>query len=819
MKNNTPAMLLADFYKVSHRKLYPENTETIYSTWTCRGSRMEGVNETVVFGFQGFIKKYLIEYFNENFFNKNIDDIVKEYSRIIKFTLGEQNPDIEHIIALHKLGYLPLEIKTLPEGTLCPIRVPCMTVKNTLPEFFWLTNFIETLLSAEVWQPITSATIAYQYRKLLDGWAIKTCDNNNYVDFQAHDFSFRGMPSVESAQTSGAGHLLSFTGTDTIPAIIYLENYYNANIENELVGTSLPATEHSVACANGLDEYKTFKRIITEVHPNGFVSIVSDTWNLWDVLTKTIPALKDDILNRDGKVVIRPDCYDEETEILTNNGWKLFKNLKNEEDKVAQYNQDGSIDFVLPLKYFEADYEGDMYRFNNIKNNINLVVTPNHRVVKRRKSDNNIIIQNAKDIKFGSHSFEYVCAGNKIGEINNLTPYERLLIAYQADGRCRGKTIEFQFAKQRKIDRLKGICEQGGFKYKISEPKYREFSKHNGNWNNQVNFTIYLDSEPAKNFKEWVNVENKNYQWCQQFIEEISYWDGCRRSETRFKYDSTVKENVELVQIVSILAGFRTKFSSYEDNRSDKFNTIYTLNINKYDYIGGQAIIKEIIQYNGKVYCVQVPSGMLVVRRDGQVSISGNSGNPVDIISGLEQDIELPEYEPYGNQISKGVIELLWDIFGGTINEKGYKVLDSHIGAIYGDAITLERADEICKRLEAKGFASSNIVFGVGSFTYTYNTRDTFGQALKSTYAVINGEEKLLFKDPITDDGLKKSQKGLVSVIKDGKNLKLVDNLNQEEYNKLNKVFNMNQLETVFLNGKVTKKYSLSEIREKLKGQ
>jgi len=133
---------------------------------------------------------------------------------------------------------------------------------------------------------------------------------------------------------------------------------------------------------------------------------------------------------------------------------------------------------------------------------------------------------------------------------------------------------------------------------------------------------------------------------------------------------------------------------------------------------------------------------------------------------------------------AKGVIELLWDLFGGTVNAQGYKVLDPHIGAIYGDSITIDRANEICRRLEAKGFASTNIVLGIGSYTYQYNTRDTFGFAMKATYCEISkkcneckGEycwtcldegvvkvPKEIFKDPGTDNGVKKSAKGLLSV-------------------------------------------------------
>ena len=106
----------------------------------------------------------------------------------------------------------------------------------------------------------------------------------------------------------------------------------------------------------------------------------------------------------------------------------------------------------------------------------------------------------------------------------------------------------------------------------------------------------------------------------------------------------------------------------------------------------------------------------------------------------------------------------MWDIFGGIENSKGFKELDSHIGAIYGDSITLERATQICERLKLKGFASTNVVLGIGSFTYQYNTRDTFGFAMKATYGEVDGNGREIYKDPITDDGTKKSAKGLMKI-------------------------------------------------------
>jgi len=185
-----------------------------------------------------------------------------------------------------------------------------LTIENTCPEQFWLTNYLETLFSAEVWQPSTSATLSYQFRRILDRYALMTTGSTEGVQFQGHDFSMRGMEGVEPAAKSGMGHLLSFVGTDTIPAILAAERYYGADIEQELVGTSIPATEHSVMCAYGQDELASYRRLITEIYPTGMVSIVSDTWDLWKVLTQVLPQLRGDILRRDGRLVIRPDSGD-----------------------------------------------------------------------------------------------------------------------------------------------------------------------------------------------------------------------------------------------------------------------------------------------------------------------------------------------------------------------------------------------------------------------------------------------------------------------------------------------------------------------------
>lgn len=307
-------ILLTDGYKLGHHRQYPEGTEMVYSNWTPRSCKYfpEAEEGAVVFGLQYLIKEYLIKQFNENFFNLPKERAINEFYNRVNCYVGIDNVGTKHIEALYDLGYLPIEIKALPEGSVCPIRVPWMTIKNTLPEFYWITNYLETLISCILWMPSTSATKARLYKKELIRHAKLTKYPEDVpIDFSCHDFSMRGMGGVEAAIISGMAHLTSFSGTDTIPAIMALEEYYNADANSELIAGSVSATEHSVMCAGGKeDEISTFKRLINDVYPNGIVSIVSDTWDFWRVIEDYLPRLKRDIMSRDGRVVIRPDSGD-----------------------------------------------------------------------------------------------------------------------------------------------------------------------------------------------------------------------------------------------------------------------------------------------------------------------------------------------------------------------------------------------------------------------------------------------------------------------------------------------------------------------------
>lgn len=306
-------MLWLDGYKLDHGRQYPGGTREIYSNLTPRKGRDPTSPGVIFFGLQPFNIDYLGRQFTEQFFQRPRADVLREYKRRIDGYLGPGALNYDHIAELHDYGRLPVHIKALAEGTFVPYGVPVLTIRNTDPRFFWVTNMLETILSAQLWKACTSATSAFRFRQTFERYSRATVSRepNPFIDWQGHDFSFRGMSGLEDACISGAAHLLSFTGTDTIPAIDFLEQFYGADAEKELVGGSVPATEHSVMCMGLQDgERETFRRLVQDIYPAGIVSIVSDTWDFWAVITEILPSLKETILARNGKTVIRPDSGD-----------------------------------------------------------------------------------------------------------------------------------------------------------------------------------------------------------------------------------------------------------------------------------------------------------------------------------------------------------------------------------------------------------------------------------------------------------------------------------------------------------------------------
>lgn len=564
------AATLTDGYKLSHGAMYADGTTKVYSNLTPRNDKIYRRNCTPFYdgklvwvGAQGAVQE--IDEFFGDFFKSDKDRAVGRFARRMQGYLGGYEPAVKAIGELHDLGYLPLQFKSLPEGSKVGFGIPVMTVTNTLPQFYWLTNYLETLISDLTWKVATNATIAAEYKAICEHYAKLTGTDDFTVSIQCHDFSMRGMSGPEDAARAGFGHLTQFIGTDTLPAMDYAEDYYDADPQG-LTAISVPATEHAVATSNILGirermeekdhpnalvaaELAFMHDLITRKFPTGIVSYVADSFDFWAVLTDILPTLKDVIMAREasnvapGKLVIRPDSGDPVKVVC---GLKYTSYAKALEDWEGAWENEGDPEF----SYDVLEQDGKFYRF----------------------------------VTDADYYPEYTC----------------------------NKTI-------------------------------------------------------------------------------------------------TLKE-------------------------------------------------------------------------------------------------EVPEHEV------KGAVEVLWETFGGTETATGYKLLDSHIGLIYGDSITTKRAEEILRRLAEKGFASGNVVFGVGSYTYQCNTRDTFGFAVKATYTEVDGEGIAIFKDPKTDSK-KKSAKGLLRVEtnQDG-DLILIDNVGEIDA----ALEDGGLLQTIYKDGAWVKRTSLEEIRARL---
>lgn len=312
-KNHMP-LLMVDFYKTVHSMMYPKGMTKLVSYFTPRTSRLKLTDHVVNFGLQGFVKEYLCDAFEENFFGKDEEEVVAEYERVLDATLGHGLYDSEKVRALHRLGYLPLDIGEVPEGTRVPVHVPMLYITNTHPDFAWLVNTIESVMSAYLWHPMVCAEVGYQYRKIAEKWYDKTVDAGAAdVRRAIGDFSFRGQESPEAATTSSAAWILSNVNTATVPAILYVSDFYNADIENEEVGFGAVSTEHSVMCSNyaiDRNEKDMLVRLLTEIYPTGYFTCVCDSFDYYNVLENILPELKDVILQRDGCFAIRGDSGD-----------------------------------------------------------------------------------------------------------------------------------------------------------------------------------------------------------------------------------------------------------------------------------------------------------------------------------------------------------------------------------------------------------------------------------------------------------------------------------------------------------------------------
>lgn len=322
----TVPMLLIDFYKAVHAEMLPKKINKSVSYFTPRMSRVKRWDGVVMFGLQGFLKEYLIDYFNEAFFGKPLDEVISEYKRIMDATLGEGVYGIEKIEKLHELGYLPIEVVALPEGTIVPMHVPMFGITNTHKDFAWLPQALESLISAEMWHPMLAATVGYTYRQIVNEYYDKTCDDAVPRARALGAFDFRGEECLASATKAGAGWCLSFLNTATVPTIPYLEQYYNCDCTKEPVAFGAASTEHSVMCSNFAvdgDEITLLRRLLTEIYPHTSFSAVLDSYDYWNIIDNVLPQLKKEILEHDGCMLMRGDSGDC-VEVVTKTVFKLW---------------------------------------------------------------------------------------------------------------------------------------------------------------------------------------------------------------------------------------------------------------------------------------------------------------------------------------------------------------------------------------------------------------------------------------------------------------------------------------------------------------
>eukprot|EP00756_Hemistasia_phaeocysticola_P064457 Hpha_TRINITY_DN780_c0_g1::TRINITY_DN780_c0_g1_i1::g.28879::m.28879/K03462/NAMPT; nicotinamide phosphoribosyltransferase len=293
-------LLMSDSYKFSHYVQYPKGTTKVYSYFESRGGKYP---QTVLFGLQYYIKKYLTGVVVT-------PEKIAEAKHIIGSHLPPSSPFNEegwkHIWEKHG-GKLPIRIKAVPEGTVVDTKNVLFTMENTDEDSFWLTNFLETLL-VQVWYPMTVATHSRSCKKLILNGLRETGDES-LIDFKLHDFGFRGVSSVESAGTGGAGHLVNFLGTDTLAGILTLRDYYGAEIEGaKCPGYSIPASEHSTITAWGRDNEVDAMENMLDQYKDGLVACVSDSYDIYKACREYWGTkLKDKILGRDGTLVVRPD--------------------------------------------------------------------------------------------------------------------------------------------------------------------------------------------------------------------------------------------------------------------------------------------------------------------------------------------------------------------------------------------------------------------------------------------------------------------------------------------------------------------------------
>lgn len=327
MKKQINPMLLMDFYKAVHSDMLNSKMTKSMSYYTPRMSRVDRWNKVVMFGLQMFCKTWLIDYFNDYFFNMPKDEVVGEYKRVLDASLGAGIYDYHKIEKLHDLGYLPIEIIALPEGTVVPVHVPMFGITNTHPDFAWLPQALESLISAEMWYPQITATVGKTYREIVNKYYDITCEDNVSRERALGAFDFRGDMCVDAALKAGAGWCMSFVNTATVPVIPYLEEMFNADCTKEEVAFGAVSTEHFVMCSNYAvdgDEETFLRKMLIELYPDTSFSCVLDSYDYWNVIDNILPKLHREIMEHNGCMLMRGDSGDC-VEVVTKTVFKLWE--------------------------------------------------------------------------------------------------------------------------------------------------------------------------------------------------------------------------------------------------------------------------------------------------------------------------------------------------------------------------------------------------------------------------------------------------------------------------------------------------------------
>lgn len=541
-----------------------------------------------------------------------------------------------------------------------------------------------------------------------------------------------------------------------------------------------------------------------------------------------------------------PACYDDQTEIFTEKGFIKFSDLS-KDVKVAQYHENGDIDFVMPTNYVKDKYEGNMIHFySGGYKYIDMMVTPNHRMVRKNKKNQLQIFEANSDNKFSDKN-SVIVAGNGKGD-KDFSDIDRLKIAFQADGSFASHAddyngerggctpIRFSLKKERKKIRLEKILKSLKFEYTLS--KYE---------NDYYSFWIKVpkDINMQKDFS-WVDFVNVSTKYAKQFINELSYWDGSSKNNC-IVYSSIIKKNIDIVQALSCLCGKKCQVSSYQDKRTENIRQpIYSVIISDKDRVSGHLSKKVTVPYDGFVYCVSVPTTMLIVRRNGKVSVCGNSEHSVQTALGREGEEQV--FEHLLNTYPKGILSVVIDsydyknfisgysekfkdkilardgklvyrpdsgnpvlvtldvlnrlelVFGATANSAGYRELNPKVGMLWGDGINHNDVEEILQAMKDNKWAASNIVFGMGSGLLQKINRDDMRFAFKSSCQKRDGVWHDIFKSPL--EGGKESKKGRLALIQENGTYRTVPEGNRND-----------QLVTVFENGEIKKRYTFDEVR------